>query len=175
MTHSVLLCTSFRAHRINNCCAHHPRSCVLGRHCVWWCDFIFQNYGWAPTMGRWRLRGFQQGGEKRPRNTRYQLHHTDRIGSIRILSSFFFFFLKRSHLQNLSPLVPEWVSRSQISSIKMLRFKSCFFAFVLGSADGEMRYAALFWALNFNLGWLFQPYLNLVVQLQSTERTGSLG
>lgn len=57
------------------------------------------------------------------------------------------------------------MSRDKISPMKELRIKSCLFAFVLGSGDGEMRYAALFLALNFNLGWHFQPYLNHVVHL----------
>lgn len=41
MKHSLLLCTSLRVHRVNNCCTCYPRSCMCGT--VWRRDFSFQN------------------------------------------------------------------------------------------------------------------------------------
>lgn len=162
--HSVLLCTSFRAHRINNCCAHCPRGCVLGGHSVCWCDFSFQKIGVCSHPGERlsheRMREFQQGGDKRPRgfwNARYQLHQNERKGSVRILHTYFLLREVTSKIFLFRPL--EWVSRAQISPMKVLRFKSCLFVIVLGSGDGEMRYAALFLVLNFNLGWFFSHTL----------------
>lgn len=130
MTHSLLLCTSFRTHRINNCCAHHPRSCVSGGHCVWCRDFSFQKI-WVCShhrdmLSHEGLRGLQQGGEKTPRgfwSARYELHQNNRKGSNRIIHSY---FLLREVTSRIFPRwPPEWVSRAQISPIKVLRFKSC--------------------------------------------------
>lgn len=153
MTHSVLLCTSFRAHRINHCCAHHPRSSVCGG-VIW----VSKKYGCAPTMGRcWAMKGW--GGSSR-------VGRRDQGMTEKAQSGFYSYFLLREVTSWIFPCwPPEWESRDKILPVKLLRFKSCLFVFVLGSGDGEMRYAALFLALNFNLGWLFQPYLNHVVHL----------
>lgn len=132
MTCSVLLCTSFRAHRIKNCCAHYPRSRVSGGHFVWCCDFSFQKMWVCSHHGEMvsheTLREFQQGGEKTPRGfwrARCQLHQNDRKGHIRILHSY---FLLREVASRIFPCwPPELVSRDKISPIKVLKgFKTAF-------------------------------------------------
>lgn len=159
MTHSVLLCTSFRAHRINNCCAHHPRSCVLGRHCVWWCDFIFQKIWVCSHHGEIKAERAPAGWGEETKEPQVSAPSDWQKKLNQDFTQLFFFFLR----EVTSKIFPLWYQNEcpgpTFPQKKCSGLKTAFFVFVLGSADGEMRYTALFLALNFNLGWLFQPYL----------------